>query len=219
MKACMQDRAQWGTRLGSPWGRQGEASRFCAQGLPAGSYLGSKLRMRQAGLVSDSRSRFTGHPFSWGQRSGVRVCGKEPSCPSPPGAGPHPAAHDVPEGCGWSVCLHSVLTRVGQRDPEASVEEGGPRGWEERGRLHVCGLRQDPRHALPRPQALDPSPQLQEAGGRLPVRGQRPPCDAHLAGPLTAAAGGWVCYSGWCCSAGPTCSTGARPGAPAEGAR
>lgn len=27
-------------------------------------YLGSTLRMRKAGLVSDSRSRFTGHSFS-----------------------------------------------------------------------------------------------------------------------------------------------------------
>ena len=28
-------------------------------------YLGSTLRMRKAGLVSDRRSRFTGHSFSW----------------------------------------------------------------------------------------------------------------------------------------------------------
>lgn len=28
-------------------------------------YLGSTLRMRNAGLVSDRRSRFTGHSFSW----------------------------------------------------------------------------------------------------------------------------------------------------------
>lgn len=34
---------------------------------------------------------------------------------------------------------------------------------------------------------------------------------------LTAAAGGWVCYSGWCCSAGPAYSTAARPAAPATG--
>lgn len=31
-------------------------------------YLGSILRMRNAGLVSDRRSRFTGHSFSWEEK-------------------------------------------------------------------------------------------------------------------------------------------------------
>lgn len=94
------------------------------------SYVGSTARMRAAGLVSVSRSRFTGWILAWGRGGGRSA---QPHCggggrggvPKPP---PHPAAHDVPDH-GWRrVRLDSVFTGVGERHAVAGVEEGGPGG-------------------------------------------------------------------------------------------
>lgn len=125
----------WGGSVGPP--------SISGWGAAAESYVGSTERMREAGLVSANRSRFTGWILAWGEaRRGPsaqpRVGGiGEGVVPEPP---PHPAAHDVPEHGGRRVRLHGVLAGVGERHAVASVQEGGPGGAGGfKGRLGVPG--------------------------------------------------------------------------------
>lgn len=107
--------------------QQGE---ICEQRPDAGwwSYLGSTARMRKAGLLSDSRSRFTGHCFSWGRKGLAQAQTLHALPASPAGqACTHPAAHDVPERLGRCIGLHRVPAGVGERDPETSVQKSRSR--------------------------------------------------------------------------------------------